>query len=385
MEDAKTKEMKSEINRFSNLGHSTNSCYEHSFGGLGNDTRYVDVKSNTDMREFLGEKCNEGMAQLKALGSTTGGAGTAGYALVPIYVDKVIVDPSRKYTPLVEMIPRVTNMGLTADYNRLTAKGGGYTAIEDAPLPETNETYERKSVAIKFLYCVGRITGQMEAAMPSYMLAGFNGVGSGMTAGNVFSDSSIPTAKQTEVIVKARSMKELEENLIINGDASTDSTQFSGIVKLQGSTNEKDLSGAALSWLDIEIAVETAFNKGGRPDIAVASAGVVTQLRSILINTFGFRPSDVVNNTLPAGIPPQLVIQSMVGAITVFPSMYLNNTAGNKSIYFLDTDYIEMRVLQDLTYEELGKTNDTKKFMLKIYEALIMRCPEFNSFIKGIL
>ena len=143
------------------------SAYSHSFGALKDGTRYADAWNQIDYRPELKNRMSIGM---KALTSTTGGEGTAGYALVPIYVDPRIVDVTRKFTPLVELIPRVTNQGLTADYNKITAKGGGYTAYEDAALPETTDTYDRASVSIKFLYAVGRITGQMQAAMPSYIL-----------------------------------------------------------------------------------------------------------------------------------------------------------------------------------------------------------------------
>ena len=384
-----TGDMKSEMNRMMAKGHTGHSIYEHSFGPLTDKTMYYggyrDLKS--DLREELGMKAYEGFNRIsqKALGPTTGGAGTAGYALVPIYVDPRIVDLSRKYTPLVEMIPRVTNQGLTADYNIVTAKGGAYTAIADAPLPETDDTYDRQSVSIKFLYSVGRVLGPMQAAMPSYIMEGFQPSGAGMTGGNVFSPAGAPNAKQTEVLMKARAMKELEENLIVNGDASTDATQFSGIVKLQGTTNRTNLDGAALTWDDVESTIQAAFDNGGRPKLAIASSAAVTDLRKIMVNTFNFRPADITGGELPFGVPPQLVIQTMVGAIPVLPSMYLTNTPGSKSIYFLDTDFIEMRVLQDMTYEDLAKTNDSSKFMLKIYEALIMRAPQFNSFIANIL
>ena len=385
-----TGDMKSEMNRMMAKGHNGSTMYEHSFGPLMDKTMYYggfrDVKS--DLREELGLKAYEGFQRInqKALGPTTGGAGTAGYALVPIYVDPRIVDVSRKYTPLVELIPRVTNMGLTADYNRVTAKGGAYTAIADAPLPETDDSYERQSTDIKFLYSVGRVLGPMQAAMPSYIMEGFQPSGAGMTGGNVFSPAGAPNAKQTEVLMKARAMKELEENLIINGDITSDATQYDGIIRLQGTTNRVNLDGAALTWDDVENAIQQAFDAGGRPKLAVASSAAVRDLRSIMINTFNFRPTDVVGGVeLPFGVPPQLVIQTMVGAIPVIPSMYLSNTSGSKSIYFLDTDFVEMRVLQDMTYEDLAKTNDSSKFMLKIYEALIMRAPEFNSFIANIL
>lgn len=377
-------------------------AYKSSFGNLSHGTRYVDPwvagfnpdeqkagmqKKSFDFRGELKSKMEAGMKSLiakKAMGPTTGGAGTAGYALVPIYVDPRIVDLSRKWTPLVEMIPRVTNYGMTADYNIITAKGGGYTANADAALPETDDTYDRQSKSIKFLYSVGRVLGPMQAAMPSYMLEGFNPTGTGMGQGTL-SNSGAPNAKQTEVLVKARALKELEENLIINGDSSTDATQFDGIVELQGTTNQTDLASAALTWDDVEETVQAAFDDGGRPKLAVASSSVVTDLRKIMIDTFNFRPSDLVSGAeLPFGVPPQLVLQTIVGAIPVIPSMYLSNTSGAKQIFFLDTDFIEMRVLQDMTYEELAKTNDSSKFMLKIYECLIMRAPAFNSFIDNI-
>jgi len=361
-------------------------AYQASFGLLKAGTAYVNGWSEADLRGELKDIMDRGIAQMeaKALGPTAGGAGTAGYALVPIYVDPRITDQSRKWTPLTELIPRVTNQGLTADYNIITAKGGAYTANADAALPETDDTYDRQSVSIKFLYSVGRTLGPMQAGMPAYMVEGFNPTGNGMGQGS-FSPAGAPNAKQLEVLMKARAMKELEENLILNGDASTDATQFSGIVKLQGTTNQNDLAAAALTWDDVEETVQSAFDDGGRPKLAVASSSVVTDLRKIMIDTFNFRPSDLVGGVqLPFGIPAMLVLQTMVGPIPVIPSMYLSNVSGAKQIFFLDTDYIEMRVLQDMTYEDLAKTNDSSKFMLKIYEALVMRAPSFNAFIDNI-
>lgn len=364
----------------------TEAAYQSSFGLMKAGTAYVNPWAGSDARPELKAIMEKGMQsiQSKALGPTAGGAGTAGYALVPVYVDPRIVDLSRKETPLVEMIPRVANNGLTADYNVITAKGAAYTANADAATPETDDTFDRASTSIKFLYSVGRVLGPMQAAMPSYMVEGFQPTGSGMGVGS-FAPAGAPNAKQLLVLTKARALKELEENLILNGDASTDATQFSGIVKLQGTTNVTDLAGAAMTWDDVEETVQLAFDDGGRPKLAVASSSVITDLRKIMIDTFNFRPSDLVSGAvLPFGVPPQLVLQTMVGAIPVIPSRFLSNVSGAKQIFFLDTDVIEMRVLQDMTYEDLAKTNDSSKFMLKIYECLIVRATQFNSFIDNI-
>ena len=365
-------------------GIDCKSSYSQSFGALTDKTRYVDPVSGNDLRGTLNETLKTGIARMKALSTTSGGAGTAGYAMIPIYVDPRVVDQTRKETPLVELIPRVTNQGMYADYNVITAKGGGFTAAEDAALAETNTTYDRASTAIKFLYSVGRVTGPTQAAMPSYMLEGFQPQGGGL-GNSSFSNAGAPNAKQMEVLVKAREMRELEENLIINGDASTTTTQFSGIVKLQDTTNVVDLDGAALTYDDIETAITYAIQDGGRPKLAVASPTVVQDIRKIIIDTYRYNPSDNAGGVLPFGIAPALVLDTMAGRVPVIFSRFLSDTSGAKQIYFLDTDWIEMRVLLDMTYEEFGKTNDSNKFMLKIYECLIMRNTAFNSFIDDIL
>jgi len=360
------------------------SAYGTSFGMLGDKTSYYNPWHGVDARTELKAIFEKGV-QAKALTTSTGGSGSTDLTMVPIYLSPQVVDVSRKYTPLVELIPRVTNVGLTADYNRVTAKGSAFTAAEDAALSDVNDTYERASVSIKYLYAVGRVTGQSQAAMPSYMLQGFQSAGNGLGAGNPFADQLASNARQLEVVMKARALKEKEEDLIINGDASTTATEFSGIVKLQSTTNVLDLSSAALTYDDIETAVRYAFDDGGRPKLAIASSSVLTDIRKIMIDTFRYSPAQMTAGAeLPFGVSAKLVLSTTVGDIPVIPSMNMSNVSGAKQIYFLDTDYIEMRVLQDMTYEELAKTNDSQKFMLKIYECLVMKAPEFNSFIDNI-
>ena len=362
------------------------SAYASSFGLLADGTTYHNPYKNIDIRKELKAIFQKGYeAHLKALGVSTslgGGAGTAGTAMIPIYVDPRIVDTTRKYTPLVEAIPRVTNMGITADYNKITAKGSAQALAEDASLTEQDDTYDRASVAIKYIYAVGRVTGQARASYPSYILEGFQATGTGL-AGTAFSPQSAPNAKQLAVIVKARAMREKEEELIINGSTSSDSNEFDGIIALQSTTNKVDKNTSALTYDDVETAIQNAFDDGGRPNLAVCSSSVLSDLRKIMIDTFHYRPADMTT-TLPFGVSSHLVLETMVGPIPVIPSMNMSNASGSKAIYFLDMNYVEMRVLQDMTYEDLAKTNDSEKFMLKIYEALVMKNPAFNSFIGEI-
>jgi hypothetical protein len=357
------------------------SAYAQSFGNLGHKTVYFDpMTKSMDMRAELYDKFEVG---LKAHMSTSGGAGTAGYAMIPVFVDPVIIDRSRKWTPIVEMIPRVTNQGMYADYNVITAKGGAYTAAENSALSETNTTYDRASTAIKFLYAVGAVSGPSQVAQPSYILQGF--ISSGQAG--AFSNQTGSNAKQQEVLVKTREIKELEENLIINGNSTTsgisgnpNGTEFDGIITLMSTTNTVAKGTTAVSLKDLYLAVRYAFDDGGRPNLAVCSSGVYDDIEQLLHEKMGY-------------IQPQkeffwgfnaIYLKTLVGDIPVVPSMYMSNTTGSKAIYFLDLSVVEMRVLQDLTYFDLAKTNDADRFALKIYEALIIRATTFCASVTAI-
>jgi len=356
-------------------GLDEQAAYANTFGNLKSKTKYWDPVTGYDMRQEAG---------FKATTTIQGGFGTAGYAMIPVYLSPMIVDQTRKRTPLVELIPRVTNLGMYADWNVITEKGAGFTALEDGAFGETDDTIDRSSIAIKFLYSVGRVTGPAQAGQPAFVLEGFQGTGSGL-GGSAFGNASAPNAMQLRILTAARAIKELEESLIVNGNATTDATQFSGIVKLQGTENAVDLDGAALTYDHIETACQYAFDDGGIIKLAIGSSAAVRDVRKIILDTFRYSPSDIPGGVLPFGVPSAVLLQTMVGPVPLIPSMYLSNTSGAKQIYFLDTDFIEMRVLQDMTYEKLGKNNDSDKFFLKIYEALVMKNTKFNAFIDDIL
>lgn len=374
-------------------GKFTGGSYEVTFGALEDGTCYSDpfnykalrADDTPDLRDNLYKAQQIGY---KALTSTTGGAGTAGYAMVPVYLDPRVVDVTRKYTPLVELIPRVTNQGRTADYNKITAKGGAYTRAEDAALTETTSTFDRASTDIKYIYAVGRVTGQAVAMYPSYILAGMNPTGG---ATGTFTDQGATNAKQLEVLIKTRELREMEENLIINGNATTsgitgnpDGTEFSGIITLMGATNTVAKGATALTLDDLETAVRYSYDDGGRPTLAVAASSVVADIRKLLWDAYRTSPSDIAGGNLAFGIPSSITYHSMVGPITIIPSMYMTNVSGSKAIYFLDMSVVEMRVLQDVTYEDLAKTADSEKFMLKCYECLLIKNPAFCSSITAI-
>jgi len=146
---------------------------------------------------------------------------------------------------------------------------------------------------------------------------------------------------------------------------------------------DESLENNLLEWNDLETAVSYAYADSGRPNIAGSDINTLVDIRNIMIDTYRITPRDM-ETEVAFGIKAKVSIESLTGTIPIIPSQYLASSSGSKSIYFLDLEAIQMRVLQDMTYEDLARTNDSQKFMLKMYEALVMKATSFNASITEI-
>jgi hypothetical protein len=329
---------------------------------------------------------SEGMDFEKALSTTlsTYSAGTLP-VLIPVYVDPEIVDLTRRATPLVELIPRVTNYGRTADYNQITSISSGAFVPEDSALSDQNDSYTRRSVTIKYLVSVGRVTGPMFAASKQYLSSG-----------------GYVDALSLEVKNKTLALKRLEEAAILLGDATTDWTEpvnsstitaaysFDGLYNLitganasglalgGSSTYLTDMAGAAISIPKIREVIRKCRTAGGEPNLIVTDYATYDAIKALIQDELRY----VGTQTIAWGI----TTVSFEG-LPIIASRFLSTTAGTgamvpstgRSLFCLDTNVIEMRVLQDVSYEELAKTNDSIKFFLKCYECLLVKAPQFNN------
>ena len=329
----------------------------------------------------------------KALTTTlsTYSAGTLP-TLIPVYVDPEIVDLTRRATPLCELIPRVTNYGKTADYNQITGIATAQFVAEDAALNEQNDTYVRKSVSLKQLVSVGRVTGFMFAASKQYLSSG-----------------GYVDALSLEVKNKTLALKRLEEAAILLGDVTNGFTEpvnstvipatvgFDGLWNLISNTNTNNLGGSASYYTDLSATVNTGISitalrtsirtcrtAGGEPNLIVCDYATYDAIKGLIQDQLRY----VSTTTIAWGI----TTVSFEG-IPIIASRFLSTTAATaaaatpataRSLFVLDTNVIEMRVLQDVSYEDLAQTNDSKKFYLKCYEALVVKAPQFNNILTGI-
>lgn len=337
-------------------GKSAAEIFEKGFGNAVQDGEvYYDPWAKLDKREKIGKALVTKLTAGPSIDSTTGGAGTAGYALIPVYVDAEIIDRTRYLTPIRALIPRRAIKGNTFDYNAITAKGGASWKAEDAPLPEDVDTYDRTSVGIKYAYSVGRLSNPAIAAMRGYV-----------------------DASALDLQVKTQALLELEEDTIVNGDASTYATEFTGLVS-GITTNTTNLSSAYPTLANIRTELATCFQAKGQINLAITDTYTFNYIKGLLMD-FQRQPAPPADG-LPFGIPGAFSFDG----VNFIQSQFMPTTSASRRILFLDTRYIFMAVLQDITFQEIPSLNDSVKYMLKVYEALVNTFEACMSQIYGIL
>lgn len=341
---------------------------------LPNKAMYTNPMYGFDGRPALAKGIYDktGMDFSKAASISAAASGTTDKAIIPLYVDPSIVDVTRRLTPMVELIPRVTNYGRTAEFNRLLSRGVGGAQLEDAPLNETDDTYERKSVAIKYLYSVGRVSGPYLASSKQYL------------------SQQYVDALNLEVMNKSKTLRFIEEDILINGSATASRTayggattaigpEYTGILGYTGVNSNTDRASQTIDITTLRKGIRTARTADdsttlgqGNPDMITTDFKTLDDVKALLQDYQRIVPMDKIAWGFQAVI---------FEGLPIIPSKFMPTTANLKKLSILDSSTWQMRVLQDMTYEELAKTNDSYKFMIKEYEALICTVPEFNTHI----
>lgn len=291
------------------------------------------VESDEALKK-IGDKL---LSKAPSMSSTSGGTYT-GYGLLPPFVDPSIVDRTVRETPLVRLLPRRAVRGRSYVYNVITAKAGADWLGEDASLSEQVDTRATATVNMKFLYAVGRITGQAIAA------------------------ETIINVMAEEVRVKTTSMNEALEQEIVNGAVATNPLGFDGLRTLI-TTNTSDNATAAHTLELVRTDMNTAFEANGMTDLVVTDGYTLGVIKGLLMDYVRYE-----GLAKEFGIPDGFEFE---GALFI-KDRYMPTTATQREILYLDTRYVFLAVQQDYTYEELAKVNDSQKFMLKWYGALVV-------------
>ena len=317
---------------------------------------YYDPVNKVDLRPQMYKALSEKglISKGPSIGHTSGGTYTS-YGLMPSFLDPEIVDQTMYETPLVFWIKRKAVRGRSYVYNLISAKGGAQWLGDDAPLSSQVDTRTTTSVAMKFLYAVGRVTGPALAGGSGYI--------------NLLAE---------DLRVKTASMNEALENEIINGNTTTNALGFQGLIQ-SITTNTTNKAGAYVTLENMRTELATCYNARGKTDLILTDASTHNYAKGLLMDYQRFieRPAE----GMPFGIPGSFIFDG----VTVIRDQYMPTTASAKRMMFLDSRYLFLAVLQDITYEELAKNNDSSKFYVKWYGALCVTYEGCMSQIYGIL
>ena len=337
------------------------SAFEKSFGSIKSGTIYGGY-DGTLQKKYENEMVKKSYIDLQKAAISDRVAGTASKVGIPIYLDRDIIDVTAREAPLTAIIPRVANRGRTADYDRMTVKGSGSWLPEDSALTEANDTYETKSKAIKYLYQTGRVTGPLFAASKERM-----------------AELGVGDFLNLEVRNKSVKMREMEENSLINGNYSvTDGNEPLGILKEiydnGNKTSKSGLGDLSISDLDEMIRIcRTAGDSttlgGEMPNLFITDYATENKLKGLFYDAYRI---NAPTQTWGWGMQ-----SAVISGVPVLGSRFMQAATGSRNLACINTRYIETRVLQDMTYEELAKTNDSDKFMLKEYLTFVVKAPEF--------
>ena len=331
------------------------SLYKASFGEIPDETVIEDgfnkietmVDDNGDLivgDETLHKAVNVGAA-----------SGAAGYAFVPIVWDADVVDITRRLTPLLTLIPKVTNKGKVAQYYRITARGAANWGAEDPALAETDDTKEEASTSIRYARVTGRVTGVAQIA-----------------------GAHFESSMQREVINKTQSMNELLEEALLVGENATNQYQPDGLQTLL--TANMDNVGAAVALSDVKKLVNDCFVDKGAPNLMITDPYTAEDLIEQQMDYVKYIDPNI---TIAWGLQVPS-IQTVVGRIPILVSQFMPIASGDRRLFCINTNYVQRRVLQDITFERLAKVSDSEKFMLKTYQTVINKFPEGMGQLYGI-
>ena len=285
----------------------------------------------------------------------TGYTGTSGSipVLLPTVVDPQLYDRTRVEYPLSSgLIPRVAQMGIYADIIRRTVLPTAQWKQEGAALDTSTSTYTRGVVRVRYLYGVGEITGPM------------------MLASRVWQN-----ALSLEQEAQFRAVKELEEDTILDGNPSagtvdgtvSDENAFIGLVN-SITTNNTAQAGARIALDDIRNAFRIIREARGEPDLILTDYKTLNDIRNLIQEVIRYpSPGDTLDFFGTSVIKFE--------GVPIVPTIFLPTASAGREMLILTVkkgNNIQMRVMQEPTFQEMPSNADSFKFMVKEYVTMVI-------------
>lgn len=265
----------------------------------------------------------------------------AGTQLIPEVVSAGLRRFVETASPLYAETPKRDWPTNSYIYRSITGIPSATFSTDGAALPaDTRGTYNKQSVAMKYIYTTGSVTGPMQAAAASLL-----------------------DAYQLEIELHADALVRKLEQTIITGDATANPNEFDGLLKQITThvTNKGTGAGQATPTLLTLSHLDESLDKPSEyPTHIILDRAMGRRIWALLQAQQRFVDRTEVRGGFRVPVYNDLPIVRVDTGITG-----LTNT-----VLMPDMRWVVMPINQNVTFEELAKTKDARDFMLKMYLTL---------------
>ena len=308
-------------------------------------------------------------------------------ALLRQDLESIITKVDMKGTPLRKRFPRTQANGLTHEYTQRVSLGSPSSSFyADGQLPNDGTTrYVRKGKQIKCLGEIGRVTGLMIAA------------------GRSFADQ-LALEQQARMV----SVLQAEEDALLWGDATkpysvthSDGSQsiqhleFDGLDRIirQEDGIVYDAAthpgGSKVGIPLVNLVIQLIYDNNGEPTCIVLGSREKRFFNELLHNFVRYGGDGIVHVERQLGVSV-MYYDSDFGSLPLIPTRYIKPDSSQKTKMFVlcektaGENIIEVAELQSIGSQPLAKIDDSERFMINEYEALINRAPQWNAVIDNL-
>lgn len=284
------------------------------------------------MDEITTQNVSQDMDLRKALDISA-----AGTQLIPEVVSAGLRKFVETASPLYAETPKRDWPTNSYIYRSITALPSAAFGTDGGNLPSASEgTYAKPSVAMKYIYTRGEVTGPMISA-----------------------SASLLDAYQLEIELHADALVRKLEQTIISGDSSVTAAEFDGLIKqITNSLNVGTGTGQTTTTLLTLAHLDETLDKPTEyPTHIILNRAMGRRVWSLLQAQQRFVDRTEIAGGFRVPTYNDLPIVRVDSSITGLDNIVL----------FPDMRWIVMPINQNVTFEELAKTKDSRDFMLKMY------------------